>query len=206
MKPKRHRDNIIKKLEKEGHKDRVLLEALRTTRRKCFLDIEQYKYAHLNKPYTINCKQIIPQPYMVAKMTELLLSKRKLKSVLEIGTSTGYQAAILSRLVKEVYTIESSEILYMKAKKNLEEYVNVRCFYGDGCHGLMEHAPFDGVIIPEAIDLFPFKLHDQMAVNSIAVYSEITRIGHQQLVVLQKKGDEILKTYHEIASFAPKYQ
>jgi protein-L-isoaspartate(D-aspartate) O-methyltransferase len=146
-----------------GVKDPRVLSALLKVERHRFVPEEYLNSAYFDQPLPIGEGQTISQPYIVALMTELLELKGNEK-VLEIGTGSGYQAAILAELAKEVYTIEIIESLASTAKKRLLElgYQNIRVKAGDGYLGWPEAAPFDAIIITAAPDHIPKPLLDQL--------------------------------------------
>ena len=146
-----------------GVKDPRVLSALLKVERHRFVPEEYLNSAYSDQPLPIGEGQTISQPYIVALMTELLELKGNEK-VLEIGTGSGYQAAILAELAKEVYTIEIIESLASTAKIRLLElgYQNVKVKYGDGYLGWPEAAPFDAIIITAAPDHIPKPLRDQL--------------------------------------------
>jgi protein-L-isoaspartate(D-aspartate) O-methyltransferase len=146
-----------------GVKDPRVLSALRKVERHRFVPEEYRSSAYTDQPLPIGEGQTISQPYIVALMTELLELKGDEK-VLEIGTGSGYQAAVLSELAKEVYTVEIVESLASKAKDRLLElgYQNVRVKSGDGYLGWPEAAPFDAIVVTAAPDHIPKPLIDQL--------------------------------------------
>lgn len=180
-----------------GVKDPRVLQAMRTVPRHLFVRPEDQNEAYRDYPLPIGHNQTISQPYIVALMTELLEPKKE-HVVLEIGTGSGYQAAALSELVKQVYTIEIVEPLGNKARERLEEleYKNVQVHIGDGYKGWPEHAPFDGIIVTAAPDHIPQPLVEQLKDGGRMVIP----VGdyHQELQVVTKKGDKI-----EIRSVIP---
>ncbi len=146
-----------------GIVDKGVLEAMQTVPRHLFIPEENRSYSYYDQPVPIGFGQTISQPYIVAFMTELLkLGKEDV--VLEVGTGSGYQAAILSKLVKQVYTIEIIEGLGKEASKRLKTmgYNNVEVKVGDGYKGWSEHAPFDAIIVTAAAEHIPQPLVDQL--------------------------------------------
>jgi len=156
-------------------------------------------------PVPIGEGQTISQPYIVALMTELLIeetqpeveqrrSPEKKKKVLEIGTGSGYQAAILAELYPEVYTIEIIESLAKQAEKNLKRlgYQKVKVKYGDGYLGWPEYAPFDGVIVTCAPDHIPQPLIEQLKENGRMVIP-VGEYPNQTLYLVKKKGKQIIQ-------------
>ncbi len=146
-----------------GIVDKGVLEAMQAVPRHLFIPEENRSYSYYDQPVPIGFGQTISQPYIVAFMTELLkLGKEDV--VLEVGTGSGYQAAILSKLVKQVYTIEIIEGLGKEASKRLKTmgYNNVEVKVGDGYKGWSEHAPFDAIIVTAAAEHIPQPLVDQL--------------------------------------------
>ncbi|MCM8800265.1 MAG: protein-L-isoaspartate(D-aspartate) O-methyltransferase [Candidatus Omnitrophica bacterium] len=158
------RKNMVKtQIEARGIKDRKVLEAMLKVERHKFVPEELKAFSYDDGPLPIGEGQTISQPYIVALMTELLELKGDEK-VLEIGTGSGYQAAILAELAKEVYTIEIIEVLAEKAKKVLKElgYKNIYVRVGDGYLGWPEKAPFDAIIVTCAPSQIPKALIEQL--------------------------------------------
>lgn len=176
---------VAEQIAARGVGDSRVLAAMRVVPRHEFVPKSVRPDAYRDHPLRIGYRQTISQPYIVALMTEkleLLQSDR----VLEIGTGSGYQAAILSRLVKRVYTIEIVEPLAKRAKHDLARlgFQNVEVRAGDGYRGWPEHAPFDAIIVTAAPDHIPQPLIDQLVVGG----RMILPVGdhHQQLVVLRR--------------------
>jgi protein-L-isoaspartate(D-aspartate) O-methyltransferase len=149
-----------------GVKDRRVLEAMRTVPRHEFVRETERALAYDDYPLPIGYDQTISQPYVVALMTELLAPKAQ-DRVLEIGTGSGYQAAVLSRLVREVYTIEIVEPLAEEAEHTLHRlgYRNVHVRAGDGYRGWPEAAPFEGIVVTAAPPRIPEPLKEQLALG-----------------------------------------
>jgi protein-L-isoaspartate(D-aspartate) O-methyltransferase len=146
-----------------GITDKGVLEAMGTVPRHLFIPEENRSYSYYDQPIPIGFGQTISQPYIVAFMTELLKLEKD-NVVLEVGTGSGYQAAILSKLVKQVYTMEIIEGLGREASKRLKTmgYNNVEVRIGDGYKGWPEHAPFDAIIVTAAAEHIPQPLVDQL--------------------------------------------
>lgn len=151
---------------KRGVKDSRVLKAMSTTPRHEFVPQDLAHQAYSDGPLPIGFKQTISQPYIVAAMTEAAQLKAKSK-VLEIGTGSGYQAAVLSGLVKDVYTIEILQGLATQAKEKLVElgYRNIHTRIGDGYKGWTEEAPFDAIIVTAAPNHIPPALKEQLKVG-----------------------------------------
>jgi protein-L-isoaspartate(D-aspartate) O-methyltransferase len=169
-----------------GVADPNVLRVMKITPRHRFVPDEVSHLAYNDHPLPIGYNQTISQPYIVGLMTELLeLSGRE--KVLEIGTGSGYQAAILSQLVAACYSIEVVEPLAERSKKTLAElgYNNVTVLYGDGYQGWPEHAPFDAIIVTAAPEKIPDKLLEQLKVGGKMVIP----VGkyYQELLLITKK-------------------
>ncbi|HHT9125843.1 MAG TPA: protein-L-isoaspartate(D-aspartate) O-methyltransferase [Candidatus Brocadiia bacterium] len=174
-----------------GVKDPKVLDAMRNIPRHLFVPEEYKNYGYEDQPVPIGCGQTISQPYIVALMTELLEVDGN-SVALEIGTGSGYQAAVLSKIVKQVYTIEIIEELGIKAKKRLEEmkYSNVAVKVGDGYFGLPEHAPFDAIIVTAAANHIPPPLIQQLKPGGRMAIPIGTVYQVQNLMLVMKDKDE----------------
>ncbi|MEE9358036.1 MAG: protein-L-isoaspartate(D-aspartate) O-methyltransferase, partial [Sedimenticolaceae bacterium] len=148
----RTRDRLIQRLRSEGIGDLRVLEVMRNTPRHIFVDEALASRAYEDTALPIGYGQTISQPFIVARMTELLLESGPLDTVLEIGTGSGYQTAVLAGLVARVYSVERIEALQKQARRKFQELGirNIRLRYTDGGMGLPEHAPFDGIIVTAA--------------------------------------------------------
>jgi protein-L-isoaspartate(D-aspartate) O-methyltransferase len=171
-----------------GVRDPRVLAAMRKVPRHLFVDSAQRAEAYEDHPLPIPGNQTISQPYIVALMTELLELKPTAR-VLEIGTGSGYQSAVLGELAKEVYTIEIVPELAQLAARRLKElgYANVRAREGDGYRGWPEEAPFDAIIVTAAPERIPQPLVDQLAPGGVMVIP----VGgfFQELKVFRKSAD-----------------
>jgi protein-L-isoaspartate(D-aspartate) O-methyltransferase len=149
----------------------LVLAAMGLIERHRFVDEALASRAYEDSSLPIGHEQTISQPYIVARMTELLLVADPVNKVLEIGTGCGYQAAILSRVVREVYSIERIRALHDKARSNLRpfRFANLRLAYGDGLLGLPEAAPFDAMLIAAAGDQLPLHLLEQLRIGGRAL-------------------------------------
>lgn len=164
------RRKLVDSLRAKGILDEQVLAAIGTLPRHFFLEAAFEDWAYEDKPFPIGCEQTISQPYTVAYQTELLRLKPRLK-VLEVGTGSGYQAAILGLLKARVFTVERHKPLYEKARKLLADLPigNVRCYHRDGYLGLAEFAPFDRILATAGADEVPPALLQQLAVGGILV-------------------------------------
>jgi protein-L-isoaspartate(D-aspartate) O-methyltransferase len=174
-------------IEKRGVKNESVLEAMRKVPRHEFVPDYLKKYAYADEPLPIGEDQTISQPYIVAYMTEYLRLGNEDK-VLEIGTGSGYQAAVLAEIVDTVYTIEIVDVLAKNAQRNLERlgYENVLVKRGDGYAGWPEHAPYDAIIITAAPTKIPEPLLEQLKVGGFMILP----LGDysQELVLIEKNS------------------
>lgn len=163
----RVREAMVERVEKQGVKDQLVLAALRTIPRHLFIDSGLASQAYIDASLPIGHHQTISQPYIVARMTEIMRNGGELKNVLEIGTGCGYQAAVLSLVAQNVYSIERIKALHELAKNNLRpmRIPNIRLHYGDGMLGLRQVAPFDGIILAAAGMEVPQALLEQLAIG-----------------------------------------
>ncbi len=167
MTSQRTRDRMLSRLREQGIKDEIVLSAIGNTPRHIFVDEALSIRAYEDVSLPIGFGQTISQPYIVARMSELLRNGQPLHKVLEIGTGCGYQTAVLSKLAKEVYSVERIRPLVMKARGHLRELkcINVKLAHADGNIGLTEIAPFDGILVTAAASHIPQDLLDQLAIN-----------------------------------------
>ena len=182
-------DMIDYQLKGRGISDPEVLKAMKEVDREDFIPEDQKENAYEDRPLPIGKNQTISQPYIVAYMAEQLELKKD-ERILEVGTGCGYNAAILSKLVKEVYTVEIIGWLAEFAKHNLEntEYSNVHTRHGDGYSGWKEAAPFDAVILTASPPSIPKPLKDQIRIGGRLI-APVGRLN-QKLVLLTKTGEE----------------
>ena len=180
-------------IERRGVKDPRVLKVMRDTPRHRFIPPHLEKMAYLDGPLPIGEGQTISQPYIVALMTELLALKGD-ERILEIGTGSGYQAAVLSALVSEVFSIEIVKSLVDSAAVRLDKlgYKNVTTRWGDGYKGWPEEAPFDAIIVTAAPDKIPQPLIDQLKAGGRLVVPIGTR--QQELKVFTKNKDGTIQS------------
>ncbi len=174
-------------LRKRGIGDAAVLRAMDEVPREHFVDSSLVDSAYADQALPIACGQTISQPYVVAYMTEQLRVEPGHR-VLEVGTGSGYQAAILSRLAREVITIERYRTLADSARSRLATlgYNNVEVRVGDGLDGLPEQAPFDRIIVTAAAEAIPDALVEQLAEGGVMILPLGPHAGAQQLVKLTK--------------------
>ncbi len=175
--------------------DPKVMDAMRKVPRHEFVPGQVRDKAYENRPLPIGHGQTISQPYIVALMTDLLEPKRQHK-VLEVGTGSGYQAAILAELVAEVFTIEIIEPLGNEAKERMKQlnYKNAHVRIGDGYYGWEEHGPFDGIVVTAAASHIPPPLIQQLKPGGRMVIPVGSRFMVQQLVVVEKDAKGKLTT------------
>jgi protein-L-isoaspartate(D-aspartate) O-methyltransferase len=182
--------------------DQRVIDAMRETERELFIQEKYFIDAYGDHPLPIGHGQTISQPYIVALMSQLCEFTGDEK-VLEIGCGSGYQAAILSRLAREIYSIERIDALAQKAGQILSDTgcLNVKVIHGDGFEGLPDEAPFDVILLTAAPDRIPQKLIDQLADNGrlIAPVGESV----QKLIKIVRKGENILSEVITYVRFVP---
>ncbi|MGR3311350.1 MAG: protein-L-isoaspartate(D-aspartate) O-methyltransferase [Candidatus Brocadiales bacterium] len=178
-------------IERRGVKDSKVLDTMRTVPRHLFVPKGYEKSGYVDRPVPIGHGQTISQPYIVALMTELLGVDSD-SVALEVGTGSGYQAAVLSKIVKKIYTIEIIKELGAKAKKRLEElkYSNVEVKIGDGYYGWPEHAPFDVIIVTAAANHIPPPLIQQLKPGGRMAIPVGNVFQVQNLMLVMKDKDE----------------
>ncbi|WP_430809978.1 MULTISPECIES: protein-L-isoaspartate(D-aspartate) O-methyltransferase [unclassified Carboxylicivirga] len=182
---------VVNQIMKRGIKHEATLAAMQAVPRHLFVPQDLQNYAYDDRPLPIGYHQTISQPYIVAYMTaQLQLGKED--KVLEIGTGSGYQAAVLSEIVKEVYTIEIIKPLARLADSTLTAlgYNNVYCKAGDGYHGWEAHQPYNAIMITAANNKVPKALFEQLNEGGRLI-APIENMGQQQLVLYTKKNGEI---------------
>ncbi len=185
--------------------DPGVLRAMRRVPRHLFVPAEAGEYAYLNTPLAIGCNQTISQPFIVAHMSELLALKPSHK-VLEIGTGSGYQAAVLAELCDHVYTMEIIPALGEKAKELLKElgYNQVKVRIGDGYQGWPEAAPFDRIIVTCAPGEIPAPLLEQLAPGGRMIIPVGGEFSTQYLVEVKKSNKgRITRKAHDPVRFVP---
>ncbi|MBY0573523.1 MAG: protein-L-isoaspartate(D-aspartate) O-methyltransferase [Undibacterium sp.] len=163
----RVRQAMVARVAQKGVLDKIVLAALEAVPRHLFIDSGLSSQAYIDASLPIGHHQTISQPYIVARMIEIMRNGRTLNKVLEIGTGCGYQAAVLSLVAQEVFSIERIKGLHELAKNNLRpmRIANIRLHYGDGTLGLTQVAPFDGIILAAAGIAVPQALLEQLAVG-----------------------------------------
>jgi protein-L-isoaspartate(D-aspartate) O-methyltransferase len=187
-----------------GITDQFTIEAMRNVPRHEFVPPELIAFAYTDQALSIGLGQTISQPYIVAYMTEALILQKDFK-VLEIGTGSGYQAAILSEIVSEVVTIEIVEQLALEAKQRLDRlhYTNVTVITGDGYKGFNDKAPYDAIIVTAAIENIPSALINQLKEGGRLIIPLGPNNYTQHLVLVEKHEDKIKETKLLPVRFVP---
>ncbi|MEQ1637978.1 MAG: protein-L-isoaspartate(D-aspartate) O-methyltransferase [Methylococcales bacterium] len=204
MTSQRTRERMATRLAEQGIKNKKVLAVMAKTPRHIFVDEALQSRAYEDTALPIGYNQTISQPYIVARMTELLLDAGPLKRVLEIGTGCGYQTAVLAQLVEHVFTVERILPLHEKAKTILRELKidNISFRHQDGGWGWELKAPFDGILVAAAPTELPEMLLEQMAIGAVMVIP-IGKYGSQELqrVIRTEDGYDVEEL--EMVNFVP---
>jgi protein-L-isoaspartate(D-aspartate) O-methyltransferase len=197
------RKNLVAELRKKGINDEDVLRAIDIVPRHTFMDPAFLNHAYTDKAFPISSGQTISQPYTVAVQTSLLKVKKRDK-ILEIGTGSGYQAAILAEMGARVYTIERYRELYLKAQQILSSLgYTAHFFYGDGYAGKPQYGPYDGIIITAAAPEVPETLLHQLVVGGNLVVP-VGKSGTQVMNVVKRTGiDTYEHSFHGNFIFVP---
>ncbi len=196
------RDGLVRKIVAQGVSDEKVIAAMKSVRRHEFVPKQHWDGAYADHPLPIGMNQTISQPFIVAYMTQMLKLDGSEK-VLEIGTGSGYQAAVLAEIVDEVYTIEILEPLARQAEKTLKRlgYDGVVVKAGDGYRGWPEHAPFDAIIVTAAPDHVPEPLVEQLKVGGRMVIP-VGKWG-QRLILITKDEEGVTRREDLRVIFVP---
>jgi len=203
MTSQRTRDRLIERLREKGIRNEQVLEVIRRTPRHLFVDEALSSRAYEDTALPIGFNQTISQPYIVARMTEILLATNPQK-VLEIGTGSAYQAAVLAQLVPKVYTVERILALVPLARQRLRELNlrNVSLKQSDGTWGWPQQAPFDAILVTAAPAEIPKALLDQL-VDGGRLVIPVGAGSAQTLAVITRRGDQFDRENVESVSFVP---
>ncbi len=201
--PNRALARMRERLQTQGIRDEKVLDAMMRVPRERFVEKGLSFSAYDDTPLPIGFQQTISQPFVVARMIEILRSGRELGRTLEVGAGCGYQAAVLSFLATEVYAVERIRPLLDRAKENLRpfRFANVRLKYADGSLGLPEAAPFDTIIVAAAAREVPLALKQQLAPGGrmmIPVGS-----ADQRLILVERQGKVFKESRFEAVRFVP---
>ncbi|MCB1734011.1 MAG: protein-L-isoaspartate(D-aspartate) O-methyltransferase [Chromatiaceae bacterium] len=204
MTSQRTRERLIQRLREEGIRDPRVLERIRNTPRHLFVDEALASRAYEDTALPIGSGQTLSQPYIVARMTEALLQGGALENVLEVGTGSGYQTAVLAPLVRRVYTVERVKTLLDSARRRFQrlDMRNIVTKHTDGGLGLPEYAPFDGIIVTAAPEGIPRALVEQLRPGGCMVLP-VGRREEQALVRVTRTADGYEHEMLERVSFVP---
>lgn len=204
MTSQRTRDRMKGRLSAQGIRNNKVLNVMANTPRHIFVDEALQSRSYEDTALPIGFNQTISQPYIVARMTELLLAGGPLKRVLEIGTGCGYQTAILAKLVEHVFTVERILPLHERAKKNLRDLKidNISFRHHDGGWGWEVKAPFDGILVAAAPTELPEMLLEQMALGGVMLIP-IGKHGQQELQRVTRTSDGYEVEEIEMVNFVP---
>jgi len=208
MTSQRTRNRFAERLQAKGIQQEAVLDVMRKVPRHLFMDEAFASRSYEDTSLPIGYGQTISQPFIVARMTELLLQNQQapLQNVLELGTGSGYQAAILGAFVQKLWTVERIEPLYQQARELLYDlgYRNIQCKLSDGHWGLASEAPFDGMIVTAAPETVPDTLLEQLAVGARLIIPIGKQGDTQQLQVITRNTDDQYHTEnHEAVQFVP---
>jgi len=205
MKPtQKQKEILLRELQALGIRDTAVLAAIKKIPREIFVLNEYQPEAYADIALPIECQQTISQPYIVARMTEALHSSGAMHKVLEVGTGSGYQAAILAELAQEVYGVERIRTLYEQAKKRLQKLKikNVKLHYGDGYLGWEEHAPYDAIMVTAATLTIPKTLIEQLKIGGRMVIP-VGEFLNQELLLITKTSEGLEKQLLDPVRFVP---
>lgn len=204
MTSQRTRDRLIERLRCEGISNEAVLDVIRTTPRHLFIDEALASRAYEDTALPIGHSQTISQPYIVARMTEVLLAGPPLKRVLEVGTGCGYQTAVLAQLIEHVFTVERIAPLLEQAKQRLAQLQlrNIVFRITDGHWGWDDFAPYEGILVTAAPEEVPEELLLQLAEGGRLVIP-VGQAGRQRLFVIRREADDFHHEALDWVSFVP---
>ncbi len=205
MTSQRARDRMITQLSGLGIRDPAVLEAIRQVPRHLFIEEALVHRAYENIALPIGYRQTVSQPYIVARMTEALLDGGAVRTVLEVGTGSGYQAAVLAKLVDRVYSVERIQALSRTARELLSRLRinNVSVRHGDGAEGWAAKGPFDGILLTAAPREIPHTLLTQLAPGGRLVAPLEGVDGRQQLVRYRHTEEAFVRELLDAVCFVP---
>ena len=204
MTSQRTRARMVERLREQGVRDERVLAAMGAVPRHVFVEEALASRAYEDTALPIGFGQTISQPYVVAKMMEVLLEKQKPQKLLEVGTGCGYQAAVLAQIFPEVYSIERIKGLHERARANLLglRLKNLRLVHGDGYAGLDKAAPFQSIILAAAPREVPEALRQQLAPGGRMVLP-LESNGRQRMVLIERNGRGFLESELDAVRFVP---
>lgn len=200
----RTRMRMVERLRAQGIRDEVVLAVMGDVPRHLFVDEALASRAYEDISLPLGFGQTISSPYTVARMTELARAGGPLNKVLEIGTGCGYQAAVLGRIAKEVYSIERVAGLLAKARKHFRalRMPNVRLRHADGHAGMPEVAPFDAIVMTAAATHVPRELMDQLTVGGKMIVP-MSNAGEQRLCMIERSAHGYVEKKMDVVKFVP---
>ena len=190
----KNNNDLVTKLKKKGIGDQKILSAIKKVPRELFINQASAEWAYENMPLPVECGQTISQPYVVAYMIDCLKLK-KTDKVLEIGTGTGYQTAIISHLCQKIYTIEIFSKLFTQAKFNIEKLKIKNVIYklGNGVNGWEEKNFFDAIIVSAASEEISSQLLQNLKINGQLIFPKKYPSENQKLILIEKIGENNFK-------------
>ena len=190
----KNNNDLVTKLKEKGISDQKILSAIKKVPRELFINQASAEWAYENMPLPVECGQTISQPYVVAYMIDCLKLK-KTDKVLEIGTGTGYQTAIISHLCQKIYTIEIFSKLFTRAKFNIEKLKIKNVIYklGNGVNGWEEKNFFDAIIVSAASEEISSQLLQNLKINGQLIFPKKYPFENQKLILIEKIGENNFK-------------
>ena len=190
----KNNNDLVTELKKKGISDQKILSAIKKVPRELFINQASAEWAYENMPLPVECGQTISQPYVVAYMIDCLKLK-KTDKVLEIGTGTGYQTAIISHLCQKIYTIEIFSKLFTQAKFNIEKLKIKNVIYklGNGVNGWEEKNFFDAIIVSAASEEISSQLLQNLKINGQLIFPKKYPFENQKLILIEKIGENNFK-------------
>ena len=203
MTSQRTRDRMVARLRENGIRDEAVLAAMASVPRHIFVEEALASRAYEDTALPIGFEQTISQPFVVARMIEAMRAQKPLVNVLEVGTGCGYQAAVLARLAKDVYSVERIATLLEKARGNLRplRLSNLRLVHADGSLGLPEAAPFDAIIVAAAASGVPRALLQQLAPGGRIIVP--VGSGDQALCLIERTATGLTEKWLDAVRFVP---
>lgn len=205
MTSQRTRDRLVERLREKGIQDERVLEVIRTIPRHLFVDEALSSRSYEDTSLPIGHGQTISQPFIVARMTEALLSRGVPGKVLEVGTGSGYQAAVLSRLVSQVYSVERIVALQKQARERYHQLRlhNISLKHSDGSWGWPQHGPFPAIIVTAAPEQIPESLLEQLSVGGIMIIPVGSQSASQTLLQITRETDGFVEQELAGVRFVP---
>jgi len=205
MTSQRTRDRLVERLRGKGIQNEQVLNVIRSMPRHLFVDEAMSSRSYEDSSLPIGHGQTISQPFIVARMTEVLLSRGIPDAVLEVGTGSGYQAAILSQLVPKVYSVERIVALQTQAREryHMLGIHNIALKHSDGSWGWPQHAPYKAIIVTAAPEEVPQGLLDQLDIGGLMVIPVGGQQGIQKLLLITREADQFVEEELDAVKFVP---